>query len=108
MRPRQSARRKGGAAHAAGQLARGQPARRPSPSSQRLPAVVRTWDHVSMGYWVVKAILGPLLAIFFRPWSEGAENVPREGPAILAWNHLSFSDHFFGPLPMPRKVTFRA
>ena len=41
-----------------------------------------------MGYWVVKAILGPLLAILFRPWSEGADNVPREGPAILAWNHL--------------------
>ena len=70
--------------------------------------VVWTWDHVSMGYWVVKAILGPLLAIFFRPWSEGADNVPREGPAILAWNHLSFSDHFFGPLPLPRKVTFLA
>jgi 1-acyl-sn-glycerol-3-phosphate acyltransferase len=61
-----------------------------------------------MGYWVVKAILGPLLAILFRPWSEGAENVPREGPAILAWNHLSFSDHFFGPLPLPRRVTFLA
>jgi 1-acyl-sn-glycerol-3-phosphate acyltransferase len=61
-----------------------------------------------MGYWVVKAILGPLLAILFRPWAEGADNVPREGPAILAWNHLSFSDHFFGPLPLPRKVTFLA
>ena len=61
-----------------------------------------------MGYWVVKAILGPLLAILFRPWSEGVDNVPREGPAILAWNHLSFSDHFFGPLPLPRKVTFLA
>jgi 1-acyl-sn-glycerol-3-phosphate acyltransferase len=61
-----------------------------------------------MGYWVVKAILGPLLAILFRPWSEGADNVPREGPAILAFNHLSFSDHFFGPLPLPRKVTFLA
>jgi 1-acyl-sn-glycerol-3-phosphate acyltransferase len=60
-----------------------------------------------MGYWVVKAILGPFLALF-RPWSEGADNVPREGPAILAWNHLSFSDHFFGPLPLPRKVTFLA
>ena len=61
-----------------------------------------------MGYWVVKAILAPLLAIFFRPWAEGTENVPREGPAILAWNHMSFSDHFFGPLPLPRKVTFLA
>jgi 1-acyl-sn-glycerol-3-phosphate acyltransferase len=61
-----------------------------------------------VGYWVVKAILRPLLAIFFRPWAEDTENVPREGPAILAWNHMSFSDHFFGPLPLPRKVTFLA
>ena len=67
-----------------------------------------TWEHVGVGYWVVKAILAPLLAIFFRPWAEGTENVPREGPAILAWNHMSFSDHFFGPLPLPRKVTFLA
>jgi 1-acyl-sn-glycerol-3-phosphate acyltransferase len=69
---------------------------------------VATWEHGRVGYWVVKAILGPLLAIFFRPWAEGTENVPREGPAILAWNHMSFSDHFFGPLPLPRKVTFLA
>jgi 1-acyl-sn-glycerol-3-phosphate acyltransferase len=67
-----------------------------------------TCDDVNVFYWVVKAILGPMLAIVFRPWAEGIDNVPREGPAILAWNHLSFSDHFFGPLPLPRKVTFLA
>ena len=61
-----------------------------------------------MFYWVVKAILGPFLEFLFRPWAEGIENVPREGPAILASNHLSFADHFFGPLPLPRKVTFLA
>ena len=60
-----------------------------------------------MFYWVAKAILAPFLALF-RPWAEGTENVPREGPAILASNHLSFADHFFGPLPLPRKVTFLA
>ena len=59
-------------------------------------------------YWVVKAIIGPVLRIVFRPWAEGAENVPRTGPAILASNHLSFSDHFFAPLPLPRKVIFLA
>jgi 1-acyl-sn-glycerol-3-phosphate acyltransferase len=59
-------------------------------------------------YWVVKAILGPLLTLLFRPWAEGTQHVPREGPAIIASNHLSFSDHFFGPLPLPRKVTFLA
>jgi 1-acyl-sn-glycerol-3-phosphate acyltransferase len=63
---------------------------------------------VNVFYWVVKAILYPILSIVFRPWTEGTDNVPREGPAILAWNHLSFADHFFGPLSLPRKVTFLA
>jgi 1-acyl-sn-glycerol-3-phosphate acyltransferase len=59
-------------------------------------------------YWVAKAVLWPLLHVLFRPWAEGTENVPREGGAILASNHLSFSDHFFAPLPLPRKVVFLA
>jgi 1-acyl-sn-glycerol-3-phosphate acyltransferase len=67
-----------------------------------------TWEHMTVFYWAVKAIIGPLLRLIFRPWSEGTENVPREGAAILASNHLSFSDHFFGPLPLPRKVVFLA
>lgn len=67
-----------------------------------------TCDHVNVFYWVVKAILAPLLRLVFRPWAEGTENVPRDGAAIVASNHLSFSDHFFGPLPLPRKVTFLA
>ncbi len=57
---------------------------------------------------MVKAILGPILRVVFRPWAEGTENVPRIGPAIIASNHLSFSDHFFAPLPLPRKVVFLA
>ena len=52
-----------------------------------------------MFYWVVKAIIGPFLRLIFRPLAEGTDNVPRTGPAILASNHLSFSDHFFAPLP---------
>jgi 1-acyl-sn-glycerol-3-phosphate acyltransferase len=63
---------------------------------------------VNVFYWVVKAILAPMLRLVFRPWAEGTENVPRDGAAIVASNHLSFSDHFFGPLPLPRKVTFLA
>src|SRR5258708_4511388 len=65
------------------------------------------WQHMYVFYWVVKAVLWPLLRLF-RPWAEGTENVPREGPAIIASNHLSFSDHFFAPLPLPRKVVFLA
>ena len=62
-----------------------------------------------MFYWVLKrVILGPFLRLFFRPWVEGLENVPGEGPAILASNHLSFSDSVFLPLVVPRRVTFLA
>ena len=61
-----------------------------------------------MGYWVTKYTLGITLKIIFRPWSRGVRNVPRHGPVLLASNHLSFSDHFFGPLPVPRKVIFLA
>jgi 1-acyl-sn-glycerol-3-phosphate acyltransferase len=44
----------------------------------------------------------------FRPRIEGAENVPLEGPAILASNHLSYADWLFMPLTLPRRVTFVA
>ena len=61
-----------------------------------------------MFYWVVKYTLGVTLKIVFRPWSRGRRNMPRRGPVILVSNHLSFADHFFGPLPLPRKVVFLA
>lgn len=63
-------------------------------------------DDVSVFYWWTKMTLGVTLKIVFRPRSWGVENVPRRGPVIVASNHLSFSDHFFGPLPIPRKVIF--
>jgi 1-acyl-sn-glycerol-3-phosphate acyltransferase len=60
-------------------------------------------------YWVLKHILiGPWLRILWRPWTEGVENVPTQGPAIIVSNHLSFSDSFFMPLMVSRKVTFLA
>jgi len=59
-------------------------------------------------YWVVKAILTPILRTLFRPWVEGGEHIPTDGPAILASNHLSFSDSIFLPLVVPRHITFLA
>ncbi len=61
-----------------------------------------------MYYKLAQLTLGVMLKIVFRPWAEGARNVPRQGPAIIASNHLSFSDHFFGPLPLRRQVIFLA
>ena len=62
-----------------------------------------------MFYWFLKWVaIGPLLRIIFRPVVEGEENVPDEGPAILASNHLSYADWLFMPLTLPRRVTFVA
>ena len=62
-----------------------------------------------MLYHLLKyVILGPWLRLIFRPQVEGRDNVPAEGPAIIASNHLSFSDSIFMPLMVRRKVTFVA
>jgi 1-acyl-sn-glycerol-3-phosphate acyltransferase len=61
-----------------------------------------------MGYWLVKAVLAPILRMLFRPYVTGAENLPEEGAAILAGNHTTFLDNFMIPLVVPRKVTFLA
>jgi 1-acyl-sn-glycerol-3-phosphate acyltransferase len=60
-------------------------------------------------YWFLKWIaVGPWLKLVFRPHVEGAEHVPASGAAILASNHLSYSDWLFMPLTLPRRVTFVA
>jgi 1-acyl-sn-glycerol-3-phosphate acyltransferase len=55
-----------------------------------------------------KIFLGPVLRLLFRPWVKGLDNVPAEGAAIIASNHLSFSDSIFMPLLVPRPVVFLA
>jgi 1-acyl-sn-glycerol-3-phosphate acyltransferase len=60
-------------------------------------------------YFLLKNIfLGPLLKVLFRPWIKGAEKIPSDGAAILASNHLSFSDSIFLPLMLRRPVVFLA
>ncbi|MDQ0683239.1 1-acyl-sn-glycerol-3-phosphate acyltransferase [Streptomyces achromogenes] len=61
-----------------------------------------------MLYGAMKVAIGGPLRVAFRPWVEGLENIPAEGAAILASNHLSFSDSFFLPAVLDRKVTFIA
>lgn len=60
-----------------------------------------------MFYWVMKRIvIGPIVRLLYRPWTEGLENVPTSGPVILAANHNSFLDSIFMPLVVPRQVVF--
>jgi 1-acyl-sn-glycerol-3-phosphate acyltransferase len=55
-----------------------------------------------------RVLLGPILLAVYRPWVEGAENVPANGPAIIAGNHLTVVDSLFMPLVIERRVTFLA
>ncbi|MEV0965055.1 lysophospholipid acyltransferase family protein [Streptomyces sp. NPDC049910] len=62
-----------------------------------------------MFYYVLKyVVLGPLLRLLFRPRIEGLEHIPADGAAIVAGNHLSFSDHFLMPAILKRRITFLA
>ena len=60
-----------------------------------------------MFYWLMKRVFaGPWLKLFFRPWTRGVENVPAEGGAILASNHLAVIDSFVLPLVLDREIVF--
>lgn len=56
---------------------------------------------------VSKYGFGAVRQIIERLWDlqvEGVENIPLEGPAIIAPNHLSFCDSVFVPTALPRRV----
>jgi 1-acyl-sn-glycerol-3-phosphate acyltransferase len=61
-------------------------------------------------YWLLKyVLLGPWLLLIYRPVVEGRHHLPAAGPAIIASNHLAFTDSIFMPLVVRRrKVTFVA
>ena len=64
---------------------------------------------MSTFYWSAKTFaVAPATRLLFRPWVKGLGNVPAEGPAILASNHLSVSDSVFMPAMLDRQVHFLA
>ena len=57
-------------------------------------------------YKACRVTIGPMLRGIWRIEASGVENVPRTGPAILASNHLSYTDHYFLPAVVPRQIFF--
>ncbi len=57
-------------------------------------------------YKVLKGAGGPVLKGVYRPWIRGAENIPKDGPAILASNHNAVWDSIFLPALIDREVVF--
>lgn len=59
-------------------------------------------------YRATKLILSPVLRGLYSLKVEGLENFPKEGPVIVAANHLSFMDSLFIPLSVLRQMVYLA
>lgn len=55
---------------------------------------------------VLKAILGFVMRVLYRPKVEGMERIPATGPVILVSNHVTFIDSLFLSLVVKRPVYF--
>ena len=61
-----------------------------------------------MIYVLTRAVCLALFKVLWRPVVVGRENIPPDGPVILASNHLSFIDSIVIPLSVSRRVVFLA
>ena len=68
--------------------------------------VVQLHPEVGQLYTVARAILRPSFHFLWRIRHEGLENVPVDGPAIIAPNHSAAIDSFFVPCVLPRRITY--
>ena len=58
------------------------------------------------GYAIARLIATPLYRILWRVRVEGGERLPRQGPAILAANHVSFFDSVVLIMTVRRTLSF--
>lgn len=61
-----------------------------------------------MLYRTLELTLAPALRAVYHPVVTGLDNVPRNGPVIVAANHVSFADEFFTPLAARRQIVYFA
>ena len=59
-----------------------------------------------MFYPVARALVQPMIRLWWRPRVTGLHNIPRQGPAIIAANHLANVDSFLVPAVVPRQVRY--
>jgi 1-acyl-sn-glycerol-3-phosphate acyltransferase len=63
---------------------------------------------VGWTYTFVRILISLPTLLIYRVRAIGVENVPKDGPLILAPNHFSQMDHFFCGLYLRRKIRFMA
>src|SRR5690242_11343955 len=59
-------------------------------------------------YSVMRVVAGILLPLFARLHTVDVENVPKEGPVILAINHIHWLDIPLASYPIPRVTHYMA
>jgi 1-acyl-sn-glycerol-3-phosphate acyltransferase len=62
----------------------------------------------SLGYRLARGLVKGFIIVWFRPHVIGRENIPSEGPAVLAPVHRSFADFIFAAAVTDRKLFFMA
>jgi len=62
----------------------------------------------TVGYRICRAIFVTVVGLWFRPKVTGRENIPVDGPVILAPVHRSFADFGFSAFVTRRKLFFMA
>jgi 1-acyl-sn-glycerol-3-phosphate acyltransferase len=63
---------------------------------------------VGWTYTLARLILTLPTILLYRVRAIGVENVPKQGPLVLAPNHFSQMDHFFAGVYLRRKIRFMA
>jgi 1-acyl-sn-glycerol-3-phosphate acyltransferase len=85
--------------------ASGQGGKRPGRGGQRQE---RGGKHPDRGFVIAGAVVKPLMRAWFRIRVEGGDNVPDQGPVILASNHRSNMDPVLLASALQRPVAFMA
>lgn len=63
---------------------------------------------VGWTYTLARIVLTIPTILLWRVRAIGVENVPKQGPLVLAPNHFSQMDHFFAGVYLRRKIRFMA
>jgi 1-acyl-sn-glycerol-3-phosphate acyltransferase len=79
---------------------------RPAPYFDEFHAAAR--KGVGWTYTLVRLLISLPTLLIYRVRAIDRENVPKQGPLILAPNHFSQMDHFFIGLYLRRKIRFMA
>ena len=53
-------------------------------------------------WWLAKAIVKPPMLTWFKWQIEGLENIPKKGPALLAFNHIAYLDPLAAAIAVDR------